>query len=164
MTQQKKTPGKAAGNGKRKSSTKKGTPPVRINPVVKPWNMSLEGWQCALRKQMAEREPLGVIPVDEKLCPGEYRVIDPNFRCYPDAMDFVVAHREAARPNDLISQGVSFLSGLVQTLSNPESTEKLVNTLVKEDPDTGQASVNIPVPDKKSVQQLFTLIGQLLKR
>ena len=68
------------------------------------------------------------------------------------------------QPTDLISQGVSFLSGLVQTLSNPESTEQLVNTLVKEDPDTGKASVNIPVPDKQSVRQLFTMIGQLMKK
>lgn len=67
-------------------------------------------------------------------------------------------------PKDLISQGVSFLSGLMQTLSDPESTEQLVNTLVKEDPDTGKTSVNIPVPDKQSVRNLFTIIGQLMKK
>lgn len=67
-------------------------------------------------------------------------------------------------PKDLISQGVSFLSGLMQTLSNPESTKQLVNTLVKEDPDTGKTSVNIPVPDKQSVRNLFTMIGQLMKK
>ena len=67
-------------------------------------------------------------------------------------------------PKDLVSQGVSFLSGLVQTLSDPESTEQLVNTLVKEDPDTGKTSVNIPVPDKQSVRNLFTMIGQLMKK
>lgn len=93
MAQQRKTTGKAAGNGKKKSSTKKGTPPARINHIVKPWYMSLEEWQRALRRQMAEREPLGVIPVDEKLCPGEYRVINSN-----KDQEYKVVYRGAGSP------------------------------------------------------------------
>lgn len=66
-----------------------------------------------------------------------------------------------AEPGELVAQGVSFLSGLAQTLKSPEATKALVDTIVKTDPDTGKASINIPVPDKESVTQMFTLIAKL---
>ena len=65
-------------------------------------------------------------------------------------------------PADLISQGTTFLSNLVQTLSNHEQTKQLVDALVHEDPATGQTSVRIPVPDRQTVQSLFSLLGQFL--
>ena len=63
----------------------------------------------------------------------------------------------------LINQGVAFLGGLVQTLKQPESARRLVDSLVKEDPATGQASINIPVSGKESVLQFVSLLGKLLK-
>ena len=65
-------------------------------------------------------------------------------------------------PSDLVSQGTAFLSNLVQTLSSPEQTKQLLDTLVHEDPATGQTSVRIPVPDRQTVQNLFSLLGQFL--
>lgn len=65
-------------------------------------------------------------------------------------------------PVDLISQGTSFLTNLVQTLSSPEQAQKLVDNLVHEDPVTGQTSVRIPVPDRQTVQNLFSLLGKFL--
>ena len=63
----------------------------------------------------------------------------------------------------MIGQGVSFLGNLLQTLKEPEATRRLVDTLVKEDPATGQASINIPVSGKESVLQFVSLLGKLLK-
>ena len=63
----------------------------------------------------------------------------------------------------LIGQGVSFLGNLLQTLKEPDATRRLVDTLVKEDPATGQASINIPVSGKESVLQFVSLLGKLLK-
>ena len=63
----------------------------------------------------------------------------------------------------LINQGVAFLGGLMQTLKQPESARRLVDALVKEDPATGQASINIPVSGKESVLQFVSLLGKLLK-
>ena len=63
----------------------------------------------------------------------------------------------------LIGQGISFLGGLMRTLKNPDASKRLVDALVKEDPATGQASINIPVPDKESVLQFVSLLGKLLK-
>lgn len=68
----------------------------------------------------------------------------------------------SSSPTDLINQGTTFLSNLVQTLSSPEQTKQLLDTLVHEDPATGQTSVRIPVPDRQTVQNLFSLLGQFL--
>ena len=65
-------------------------------------------------------------------------------------------------PQKLIEQGVSFLSQLADTLSSPEKTARLVDTLVKEDKDTGKATIEIPVADKESVTKMFQLFGKLM--
>lgn len=67
-------------------------------------------------------------------------------------------------PADLVSQGITFLSNLVQTLSNPEQTRQLVDTLVHEDPDTGKATLNIPVPDKQAVHQFLSLLSRFVNK
>lgn len=66
---------------------------------------------------------------------------------------------EAAR---LIRQGVSFFSGLVQTLRSPEGIRSLADSLIEEDKETGKAMLRIPVPDKESVIDFLSLAGKLL--
>ena len=44
-----------------------------------------------------------------------------------------------------------------------QASRRLVDTLVREDPATGQASINIPVSGKESVLQFVSLLGKLLK-
>lgn len=70
--------------------------------------------------------------------------------------------KPSSSPTDLINQGTTFLSNLMQTLSSQEQTKQLLDTLVHEDPATGQTSVRIPVPDRQTVQNLFSLLGQFL--
>lgn len=65
-------------------------------------------------------------------------------------------------PEQLVQQGISFLTGLAKTLSSPEATRKLVDSLVEEDKETGQTSLRIPVADKESVTNILTLFGKLL--
>lgn len=78
----------------------------------------------------------------------------------PSEKDLQVAGEE--EPDHLLQQGISFFSGLARTLESPESTRKLVDTIVKEDPETGQAWLNIPVPDKKNVESILNLFGKFL--
>ena len=70
--------------------------------------------------------------------------------------------KEPRNAQELVSQGVSFLSGLARTLQSPEDTKKLVDELVNEDAETGETTLNIPVPDKSTVLTLFTALGSLL--
>lgn len=67
----------------------------------------------------------------------------------------------SATPEELVTQGVSFLSGLAQTLQSPEATERLVNTLVETNEQTGESILRIPVPDKQTVTSLLSLVGKL---
>ena len=65
------------------------------------------------------------------------------------------------QPQELVAQGISFLSGLVQTLQSPEATQQLVDTLVETNAETGESHLRIPVPDKQTVQTLLNFVGKL---
>ena len=70
--------------------------------------------------------------------------------------------KPANTPEELVTQGISFLSGLAQTLQSAEATERLVNTLVETDEQTGECTLRIPVHDKQTVTSLLNLVGKLL--
>ncbi len=85
----------------------------------------------------------------------------------PESMDDISnkvnrTSSEPASPEQLVQQGMSFFAGLARTLSSPEATEKLVNSIVEEDKETGQTTLKIPVPDKESVTNILKLFGTLL--
>jgi len=67
-------------------------------------------------------------------------------------------------PRQLVEQGISFLSGLAQTLQSPEATEKLVDTLVETNAETGETHLRIPVPDKQTVSTLLSFVGKLFAK
>jgi SNF2 family DNA or RNA helicase len=71
------------------------------------------------------------------------------------------AHSAPRQPQELVAQGISFLSGLAQTLQSPEATQQLVDTLVDIDAETGESHLRIPVPDKQTVQTLLNFVGKL---
>lgn len=65
-------------------------------------------------------------------------------------------------PDELLAQGRSFLSGLVKTLQSPEATSKLIDRIVKEDENTGQTYLNIPVTNKQNVNLFVEMIAKLI--
>lgn len=66
-------------------------------------------------------------------------------------------------PQQLINQGVSFLSGLATTLKSPEATKQLIDNIVEVDEKTGETNIKIPVASKETVMQIFSLFGQLMQ-
>ena len=62
----------------------------------------------------------------------------------------------------LVQQGMLFLSGLAHTLSSPEATRQLVDSIVEEDKETGQTVLRIPVANKESVAGILNMFGKLL--
>ncbi|MGM9842127.1 MAG: DEAD/DEAH box helicase [Candidatus Limisoma sp.] len=66
-------------------------------------------------------------------------------------------------PQELVAQGLSFFSGLAQTLQSPEATKQLVDSIVKTDPQTGATSLNIPVPSKETVEQVLNMFSKLFQ-
>ena len=68
------------------------------------------------------------------------------------------------QPKDLVAQGISFLSGLAETLKSPEATAQLVDSIVEKDEQTGETSIKIPVESKETVSNLLNLISKLFAK
>ena len=79
----------------------------------------------------------------------------------PSSSSVSSTHSAPRQPQELVAQGISFLTGLVQTLQSPEATQQLVDTLVDTDAETGESHLRIPVPDKQTVQTLLNFVGKL---
>ncbi len=75
-----------------------------------------------------------------------------------------VSNETELSPQELVGQGVSFLSGLAKVLQSPESTKALVDSLVVTDEKTGKTTLNIPVPDKESVVNILDTFAKLFAR
>lgn len=70
----------------------------------------------------------------------------------------------SSQPKDLVAQGISFLSGLAETLKSPEATAQLVDSIVEKNEQTGETSIKIPVESKETVSNLLNLIGKLFAK
>ena len=66
-------------------------------------------------------------------------------------------------PAALIAGGLGFLSGLAQTFSSPDATQKLVSSLVDKDPVSGKTYLKIPVENEQIVTDALNFFGQLFK-
>ena len=71
---------------------------------------------------------------------------------------------KTAQPKELVEQGISFLSGLAETLKSPEATTALVDSITEKDEKTGETSIKIPVESKETVKNLLNLIGKLFAK
>ena len=68
-----------------------------------------------------------------------------------------------ATPEELVQTGVSFLSGLAKTLSDPAETQKLVSSLTAKDETTGQTYLKIPVENEAAVANALQVLGGLFR-
>lgn len=64
-------------------------------------------------------------------------------------------------PQQLINEGMSFLSGLAETLKSPEATKQLIDNIVEVDATTGQTNLKIPVANKEAVANVFQLFSKM---
>jgi SNF2 family DNA or RNA helicase len=78
--------------------------------------------------------------------------------------DGLPAEKPATEPTELVSQGINFLSGLAKTLSSPEETQKLVQSITEKDEKSGQMYLKIPVESQETVAQVFNMLGQFFKK
>ncbi|MDE7413994.1 MAG: DEAD/DEAH box helicase [Muribaculaceae bacterium] len=63
-----------------------------------------------------------------------------------------------------VAGGLEVLGKIADMLRSPESTSALVDAIVKEDPETGRASLNIPVPDKSTVLNILSAFSAFLNK
>lgn len=63
-----------------------------------------------------------------------------------------------------VAGGLEAFGKIAEMLRTPESTKALVDAIVREDPETGQTSLNIPVPDKSTVVNILSAFSAFLNR
>jgi SNF2 family DNA or RNA helicase len=73
-------------------------------------------------------------------------------------------YQSADCAHQVLEKGASFLSTLSETLSSREKTEALLNEIVKVDPSTGKTKLELPIPDKQSVEQILRFIGNIFSK
>lgn len=74
------------------------------------------------------------------------------------------AQKSADEIRRTVAGGLEAFGKIADMLRSPESTNALVDAIVKEDPETGQTSLNIPIPDKSTVVNILSAFSALLNR
>ena len=97
---------------------------------------------------------------DDDIVPVE--TITPRHEAAQSTVAASSAHPDHPNPQDLLAGGLRFLSGLAQTLSSPEATQRLASSLVERDEKTGRSYMKIPVDDQQTVVNVMNMLGQLL--
>lgn len=64
---------------------------------------------------------------------------------------------------DVVAGGLTALGKIAGMLQDADSTRALVDAIVKEDPQTGATTLNIPVPDKNSFVNILSAFSACLK-
>jgi len=62
---------------------------------------------------------------------------------------------------EIVEKGTNFLEGLLNILSNPESTQRLVNNITETDKATGQTYLKLPISNTGMVENALKLISSL---
>lgn len=107
-------------------------------------------------ERIAEKE-LGVAVAEDNAEPdliNEEKIVEETL---PSA-DMVAAAIE----DEVLEKGTGFLENLVQVLSSPESTQRLVNKITETDTATGKTYLKIPVSNTGVVENALKLFGGLL--
>ena len=126
-------------------------------------NNETEG-QTADNADHEEIKEMSTEPAETKTAtatPSDEGSEEPDTQTNPPANRHADATKTQS-PKQLISQGVSFLTGLAETLKSEEATRQLVDNIVEVDEKTGEVNVKIPVASKQTVMQLFSLLGKLM--
>ena len=63
---------------------------------------------------------------------------------------------------ELVKHGVAFIAGLAETLKSPEKTAKLIDSIVYENPETGNSEIRIPVPGKNVVESVLSVLAKFM--
>ena len=62
---------------------------------------------------------------------------------------------------DIVQKGAGFLEGLLNILSNPESTQRLINTITETDTVTGQTYLKLPISNSGVVEHALKVLSGL---
>lgn len=73
----------------------------------------------------------------------------------------ICEEKEPVYGGEIISEGVHFLASLSEAMSSPESAERLLDSIVAENPATGRAELHIPVDSRDQVADFLYNISKI---
>lgn len=135
-----------------------------IKAVTEPVeNQAEESANVVSAEDMEEKVETGEADAADAAKAGQVGSVEMEEEPVETSTDKAVSFVEGVKagPQELLQQGLSFFSGLAQTLQSPEATQQLVDSIVKVDEKTGETSLHIPVPDKESVANILNMVGKL---
>ncbi|HZX48182.1 MAG TPA: hypothetical protein VFF47_03065, partial [Nitrospirota bacterium] len=65
--------------------------------------------------------------------------------------------------NDLFKTGISFLEKMSQAISEGNSLQPVISSIIEIDKDTGKSFLKIPVPDEDTISKALSTFGKLLQ-
>lgn len=107
-------------------------------------------------KQLAEQPKKGSTPLEisELLVNDDSDLTGETTNQNEKAVQFT-------KEENVIQQGTVFLQGLLQVLSSPESTEKLVSSITEKDNKTGQTYLKLPIGNSEVLTGVLKTLGGL---
>ena len=113
-----------------------------------------------IEKQMAV-EPDGTI-VEVELAEEE-SVLEPTVNQINKnhAADTTAGISDKTIEEDIMEKGAGFLEGLLTILSNPESTQRLVNNITETDKETGQTYLKLPISNSGVIENALKVLSGL---
>jgi SNF2 family DNA or RNA helicase len=82
----------------------------------------------------------------------------------PDNNTVAGSEKNIPKPAELIENGMSFLSQLMNTLSDPAATKELTESLTEKDEKTGQSYLKIPIQNTDVVSNALTFLAGLFSK
>jgi SNF2 family DNA or RNA helicase len=113
-----------------------------------------------IEKQMAVNPDGNIVAVElsdeERVSPAETNTATEN---QTRATATAIAHKTVEE--EVLEKGAGFLEGLIGILSNPESTQRLVNKITETDTATGQTYLKLPIANTGMVENALKLLSGL---
>lgn len=113
-----------------------------------------------IEKQMAVTPGGGIVEVEliEEETPLHTVGSDGNEQIKATAINMPAG---ASAEEEMLQKGSSFLEGLLNILGNPESTQRLVNSLTEKDAVTGQTYLKVPISSSGVVENALKVLSGL---
>ena len=131
----------------------------RMNKVLE----SVAGYVEDLPEAAADADSFDSEIVNDSVSESGYgEEVHGNAGVFSNASPVQDSEETCDNAGELVKHGVAFIAGLAETLRSPEKTAKLIDSIVYENPETGNSEIRIPVPGKNVVESVLSVLAKFM--
>ena len=131
----------------------------RMNKVLE----SVAGYVEDLPEAAADADSFDSEIVNDSVSESGYgEEVHGNAGVFSNASPVQDSEETCDNAGELVKHGVAFIAGLAETLKSPEKTAKLIDSIVYENPETGNSEIRIPVPGKNVVESVLSVLAKFM--